>query len=210
MNQDSPSVNFEELSQIDHKPRGKKDRPRIPVDMDNLPEGRDTSKYGPKFIPLEQIIELRQRNLTFKQIGKLLDITDSAVAHRLKDHKATLEQTDNFIKHRSTILAFHQQKGLSKISAADYTIKTAKDEKDLAIAISKYHEMERLDRGQSTSNVSYADMTARQTELRKIAQEKREELDRLKAKVERRLLTTDENNEEPGIMDAEYLPVQEW
>ena len=50
---------------------------------------------------------------------------------------------------------------MSRLAASDYTIATARDAKDESILIRNLFECERLERGQSTANIAYQDVSAR-------------------------------------------------
>ena len=64
---------------------------------------------------------------------------------------------------------------MSHLNAATLTIDNARDAKDVSIAIRNLYECGRLERGLSTSNVAYADVSAkiqaRNDEIRRLRNE---------------------------------------
>ena len=47
------------------------------------------------------------------------------------------------------------------VAASDVTIGNSRDLKDVSIAYRNFYECERLERGQSTANIAYQDVSAR-------------------------------------------------
>ncbi len=116
-------------------------------DINSLP---DTRKYGPKGIPLEAIIELRKKNLSTVQIATLLGCTPHNIQIRLKD----VELVKDFVSNRSTIFSHPHRIILNSITSAD--IKKA-NLRDKIISAGVLYDKERLETGQSTQIMGYAD-----------------------------------------------------
>lgn len=118
----------------------------------NLPVKRCS---GPKGIPIEQLIDLRQKGLTVTEISKIVGCTDGNVARRLVKVADSIDNTHKYRKHRGFIYAWMQNRILQEVSPTD--IKKAKLI-DKVKAISFLHNQERLEEGKSTQNITYADM----------------------------------------------------
>ena len=105
----------------------------------------------PKDIPLESIIELYQKGLSTRQIAKLLNCTHPNIVQRLKEYKKEILGIESFKKNRSDILAIVQSRIINKITESDVK-KASLLQK--TTAISQLYDKERLERGQSTSNLA--------------------------------------------------------
>ena len=116
---------------------------------------------GPKYIPIETLIELHSHNLSNVQIAKIVGCSTQAVQKRLSKCSEILSNTQNYKKHRADVLTFKQQKLSSMIAASDVTIGNSRDLKDVSIAYRNFYECERLERGQSTANIAYQDVSQR-------------------------------------------------
>jgi len=114
----------------------------------HTPERKKTS--APRYIPIEAIIDARQKGLTQPQIAKLYDVTPSAISRRLKD--VDIPGLEKFKRNRADIFAHKQRQILDAITPAKMegaAINT------LAVSLGIMYDKERLERGQSTANVSY-------------------------------------------------------
>jgi hypothetical protein len=120
---------------------------------DNLP---DTKKHAPKYIPIETILKLHEKNLSSSQIATLVGCGASAIRSRLATCRDILKHTENFKSNRADVLAFHQQKVLSKLTLAEVKPpKTSRDLKDAVTAFGILYDKERLERGQTTVNIDF-------------------------------------------------------
>jgi len=120
-----------------------------------LPKRKPGKPYKQDIIPLAILIDMHVRQkMPIMLIAKTLNISHSNVCDRLR--KAGIQALEAFRMHRADILALEQQRILSHITDAD--IKRA-GIKDKAVSIGILYDKERLDRGQSTSILSYADIT---------------------------------------------------
>lgn len=108
-----------------------------------------------KYIPIEKIIELRKKHLSCEQIAKVLGCSKANIVQRLHRISDDLDLTDNYVKDRATVFAYHGRKIINSITESDIQ-KAGLLEK--VKAVSFLHNAERLDRGQSTQNVIYAEL----------------------------------------------------
>jgi len=121
-----------------------------------------------KNIPIEAIIELRQKNLTVNQIAKILGCDHSNIVRRLQSISNEIDLTHSYKKNRADILAFHQRRIIQSITPAD--LKKA-GLRDKIISAGVLYDKERLETGQSTQNIFYADMIKAKSQVDKEIQE---------------------------------------
>lgn len=117
------------------------------IDIIN-PDKPDTA---PKGIPIETILELRNKNLTLEQIGKIVGCTKQTVSQRLKDYEPTFQKIEHLKKHRADILTLKQGEILNALTE-DEIKKASPQVKGMLFGI--LYDKERLERGQSTENIS--------------------------------------------------------
>lgn len=113
------------------------------------------SKYGSKNIPIETLIDLRKKNLSYPEIASILKIHPKSVQVRLTPLMKDLELTDTFHKHRADILRYKQRLLLNGITAAK--IEKANIQQ-LTWAFGVLFDKERLEMGQLTQIVGYVDL----------------------------------------------------
>jgi hypothetical protein len=124
-----------------------------PEEIEKLP---DNSKFAPKYIPIEKILELKGKNLSSSQIAKLLNCHSSAIRARLTDHCYMAENLESFKNHRPDLLAMHQSQILSNVATAKVKPpRTVRDLKDAVTAFGILYDKERLERGMSTDIVDH-------------------------------------------------------
>jgi hypothetical protein len=113
-----------------------------------------------KGIPLYAIIDcIENKNLSITDTAKLLDTTKSNVSERLSKAGIKPNYLTKYKTHRSDILASYQQIILNSLTSKDLE-KAGLSQKMMALGI--LYDKERLERGQSTENVAYADITRQQ------------------------------------------------
>ena len=95
------------------------------------------------------------------QIAAAVKCSRQAVYDALARYHIQPHSLDTFKKHRADIFAGVQEDAMSRLAASDYTIATARDAKDESILIRNLFDCERLERGQSTANIAYQDVSAR-------------------------------------------------
>jgi len=106
-----------------------------------------------KNIPIEAIIALRTENpqLSISNIARILKCDKSNISRRLKDYDQHIKGLPEFKKNKADILSVIQSKIINGINESD--IKKA-SLLQKTTAVSQLIDKERLERGQSTENVS--------------------------------------------------------
>lgn len=117
------------------------------IDITSLP---DNSIFENKHIPIGKMIELRSKDLSYQQVADLCGCSKANVIRRLKEYQEDIKDIDSFKKNRADIFVFHQSRLLKSITTDD--IKSMAPASRITAAAILY-DKERLERGQSTSNV---------------------------------------------------------
>lgn len=115
-------------------------------------------------IPLERLIELRAKRLSYNEIAKIVGCTKQNVWLRIQGYAKDCEDVEEFKANRADLMASIQHRILSSIDNDE--IKKA----PLATKLMSYgilYDKERLERGQSTQNISVADEYIRRRDTRK-------------------------------------------
>lgn len=120
------------------------------IDLASLPS---TSKYSPKFIPIENITSLRDKGLSQSQIAKILGCSREAIQQRLARVDYQQGETKEYVRNRADILASFQWRLLSSLTDADIK-KMVPDRRIWCYGV--LFDKERMERGQSTENISIA------------------------------------------------------
>ncbi len=116
----------------------------------NLPDTLPSPRGIIKHIPDEKILYLRcEKKLSHQQIAKLCGCHHSNITQRL--HKLNIEGFEYFAKNKSTQLE-HLQHRITTSIADDDIKKAPFGSRVMALGI--LHDKIRLDRGQSTDNIS--------------------------------------------------------
>lgn len=137
------------------------------------------SKYAPKGISIEQIttLKLRNPNLTLRQAAAILDCDQSNITRRLQGANLSWDglkqELTDYKANRADLLALKGKSALESITH-DKLQKAAPSQAAAVFGI--LYDKERLERGQSTENVSYADMTMQSREIERQIKELRKEL----------------------------------
>jgi hypothetical protein len=107
------------------------------------------------------IIKVAQENptLTTREIGKLTDSDHSHVVKVLQRYQIEYERVQKFKDHRADILAGLQEKVVNSLSPADIEKAGLRDR---AVVLGILHDHERLERGQSTQNVTHLHAVVRE------------------------------------------------
>jgi len=116
-------------------------------DLTNLPK---KSKYAPKYIPTESILEFRSKGLTHAQIAQLLGCNRSAITQRLLKIDSELQNLDNYKKHRADVIMLKGRQVLKNITPSKLQKASAYQ---LAGMFGILYDKERLERDKSTQNV---------------------------------------------------------
>ncbi len=120
-----------------------------------------TSLYDP--IPLSRIIELRNKQLTYEEIGQIVGCTRQNIAQRLQPVMQDVEGLPAWKENRADVLAVYQHKLLNSLTSEELQ-KASPYQKVGMFGI--LYDKERLERGQSTANVSYADIVKAREQAR--------------------------------------------
>ena len=118
-------------------------------------EVTDETPQHIKGIGIETMLELRDKNLNHGQIAQLLGCDRSNVSRRLAKYKPTLEKIDRYKKHRADIYANLQTELLSGVTPDKIKDSSATQ---LITGAAILYDKERLERGQSTQNMSVASL----------------------------------------------------
>ena len=114
----------------------------------------------PKGIPLYEIIDcIESKNLSITDTAKLLNVDKSNISRRLKSAGYKPKYLETYKTHRADVLAAYQQIILNSINPDDLK-KAGLSQKMMAFGV--LYDKERLERGQSTENIAYADITKAQ------------------------------------------------
>ena len=116
-----------------------------------------------KNIPIETIIEYRNRELSYAEIAKLTGCSRQNIQQRLEAVEYDKEDLEHFKKHRGDVFAFLQSKILNSIDIDE--IKELNPYQRI-IGASILFDKERLHRGESTENVNIHQLTATIEEVR--------------------------------------------
>lgn len=121
------------------------------ADPDTLPSLPEKSPFCAKWIPLEKILALAEKNLSHSQIATILGCSRSAITQRLAAHNYRSGEVQEYRKNRADVFAGLQLRVIASLSDADLQ-KAPFHSKVIALGI--LVDKERLERGQSTANVA--------------------------------------------------------
>ena len=102
-------------------------------------------------IPIETLIEYRQKGLTYKEIGNLVGRTKQTVQERLKPIIDDIDCLELHKKHRADIIAIQSRKILKSLTDEDIQ-KAPAGQRVMMYGI--LYDKERLERGESTHNIA--------------------------------------------------------
>ena len=122
-----------------------------------------TSSTLPKGIPLYEIIDcIVNKKLSQTDTAILLGCDKSNISKRLKESGYQANYLTTYKNQRADILASYQQIILNSITNEDLQ-KAGLSQKMMAYGV--LYDKERLERGQSTENIAYADMAKAQAQV---------------------------------------------
>lgn len=108
-------------------------------------------KTVPK-IDVAKAIELRMKGLSYRDIGLYFNCSHSSVAERLKPYIQGDEiDLEAYKTHRADLMTLKQAQVMGALTIEDIEKASAKDK---ALVYGIFYDKERLERGQSTSNVA--------------------------------------------------------
>ena len=105
---------------------------------------------GSAEVPIERLLKLHADKLSYRAIAQEVGGDVANVYRRIKHHEASQEGTELYKLHRGDIFAALQERLISSLSD-DEIQKMAPRDRILGVGI--LYDKERLERGQSTSNV---------------------------------------------------------
>jgi len=106
----------------------------------------------PKGIPIADIIEYRERGLSYAEVAKLVGCSKPNVIERLQTAGKEIEATNNYKKHRADTFANMGSRLINSFTPGDIK-KMSGLQKATAVGI--FYDKERLERDLSTDNVSH-------------------------------------------------------
>jgi hypothetical protein len=125
-----------------------------------------------KPVPLDYLISLRQKKLTYQQIADIVGRSKPAVFLRLKQADIEINWVREFRDNRAFLLSCLQRRILDSITPADLLKANLRDK---IISMGVLYDKERLELNLATSiNSSYSDMI----EAKKQVQKQIEDLDK--------------------------------
>lgn len=121
----------------------------MPPSNPNNPTPGKRAKNTPITTLLDQVS--RNPNLSTRELGKLNGIDHSAVIRLFQRHGIERERIEDYKGNRADFLAGLQEKLLQAITTEDLEKASLRDK---VISAGVLYDKERLERGQSTANVS--------------------------------------------------------
>ncbi|RMG00473.1 MAG: hypothetical protein D6726_11205 [Nitrospirae bacterium] len=114
-----------------------------------IPDHKDGRKDAP--VPIELLIDYRAQGLSYAEIAKLVNRRKQTIHERLKPYDEHILGLKKYKSKRADILAVYQQKILKHLT--DEKLKKT-PAAQLITMFAILYDKERLERGQSTSNVA--------------------------------------------------------
>ena len=112
----------------------------------------DTVDDSPdKPVPVEKLLKWRKQGLSYSEIGKMIGRSKQAVHQRLQPYLDAIENLPAFKENRADIFAIHQQRLLNSLTDDDIK-RIPPGSRFTGVGI--LYDKERLERGESTANVS--------------------------------------------------------
>lgn len=138
----------------------------VEIDTNALP---DYSNCIPKNIPIEKLVDLRKKGLTYSQIAAVVGCSKPNVVIRLQGILPELETIEDFKSSKADIIANNQRRVLNQLT-------TAKLEKSSAYQLvgmfSLLHETEQKERGKDIQAlVGLAEVLGSLHKLRKVVED---------------------------------------
>src|SRR3990172_5314196 len=122
----------------------------IMSDKPHQPHQRHKSKAR-NTLPIEQIIQYAEQGLNHDEIAAIAGVTRSAITHRLNDAEYTPQRLKAYKEYRADILAYYQTLLLNALTPSEINKMAPRDR---VLAFGVLYDKERLERGQSTSNIA--------------------------------------------------------
>jgi transcriptional regulator with XRE-family HTH domain len=142
-------------------------------------------KHTPKGIDKTRVLELRLKELSYREIAQLVGCSKSNIEFIMRNHFPNLTNLQKYSENKAKILEALQQELVYQFDAEKQKKMTGRD---LTWSIAVLEDKIRLIRGQSTENINI------KQELKTLA-----ELEEREKEIKRLLgLTSEEEEKEPG------------
>lgn len=127
--------------------------------------------YG-KCPPIPTLIRHLQAGLNPYEIGRMYSVTEGAVRHKLSRGGVDIKALTDYKKNKADVLSHIQ---MQIIEALDSGKISKASLRDLAMSWNIFNNAERLERGESTTNVQLSALTSSLKELEELEKKLREE-----------------------------------
>ena len=124
--------------------------------------------FPDKPVPIEKLLKWRKQGLSYDEIGSMIGRSKQAVHQRLQPYKDAIENLPVFKENRADIFAIHQQRLLNSLSDDDIR-KIPPGSRFTGVGI--LYDKERLERGQSTGNISMESLVEHRQTLEEASRE---------------------------------------
>ena len=142
----------------------------FPLMDDELSIPKAPGKHLSPPAPIAKFIDLRLKGLSYREIAAIIGCSEANVSDRLQPYLQSITHLDAIKRHRADTLAVVGDTVLSSLSGAD--IRKASGYQKIGMYGILY-DKERLERGQSSVNISVVDLTQSLAEIT----QQREELE---------------------------------
>ena len=150
----------------------KRKRPTKPPANPNFNPSLPVSRANP-IVDLERAINLRLKGLTYLEIAQIFGVTQTTVHERLQGYIPEDSNLSAFKLNRADIMAAKQEQILKSLSQDDIQKASAYQRVGMYGIL---YDKERLERGQSTANVAYADLSREMRDIDNEIRQLEEEL----------------------------------
>jgi len=130
--------------------------------------------FPDKPVPIEKLLKWRKQGLSYDEIGSMIGRSKQTVHQRLQPYKDAIENLPVFKENRADIFAIHQQRLLNSLSDDDIK-KIPPGSRFTGVGI--LYDKERLERGQSTGNISMESLVEHRQTLEEASRQAQERKD---------------------------------
>jgi transposase len=139
-----------------------------------FPAGHRRAKRGPEsIVDLEKTLNLLKAGLTYEEIGKVFGVGPHTISNQLNKYITDGIDLEFYKRNRADILASKGMQILKSVSQKDIEKASAYQRIGMYGIL---YDKERLERGQSTANIAYADMSRDLKEMNREIKRLEEEL----------------------------------
>lgn len=122
----------------------------------------DIVDTAPKNIPISTILQYKNKGLSDTEISRLVGCSQQNISQRLQEYRLEIDGLKAFKENRADTFAVLESKLLNSLCESDIKSMSAGSRITGAAIL---YDKERLERGQSTQNIAYTDMSRRLSEL---------------------------------------------